>query len=115
MGSRAPPPSIDDILLQIETWRRKEDKCDEKSKRRQYAQKKAFDPQYKTKFPWLVEVKHEGETVGLLCSVCRENYGSPESKAQCARSGGKWISVPFVKFGDVSRRQRMNTNLGQLS
>ena len=55
---------------------------------------------WKKDFPWLIEVKVNNRVVGVLCSVCRDGF-CEESKEQLRRSGGKFVTVPFVKFGDL--------------
>ena len=98
--SRPPVPTIASILGNIDQWRRKAPSSS-LSTTRKYALLKKFDRMYIGMYPWLVEVKEDKEVVGLLCKVCRENFGTDASNMQLKKSGGKWVTVPFVKFGDL--------------
>ena len=102
---RNKPPSIPSILDKIDEWRRKPPSTP-LSQNRQYASTRGFNPIYNVKYPWMIQVKEEDKVVGLLCSVCRDHYGSDESDLQMRKSGGKWVKVPFVKFGDLAEEAR---------
>ena len=54
--SKRPPPSILNILEQIDEWRRKAPEAPEEStlsKNRQYASTREFNPEYAKKYPWI--------------------------------------------------------------
>ena len=76
------------------------------SQNRQYAATREFNPIYSKKYPWMLEVKEGEKVVGILCRLCRDNYGTEESKLQLKKSRGKWVTVPFVKFGDLAEEAR---------
>ena len=64
----------------------------------------AYRPVWKTEFPWINEVKVDGEVKGIVCSVYRECLAdiniNIDEDLQLKRSRGKFITVPFTKFGN---------------
>ena len=72
----------------------------------------AYRSVWKTEFPWINEVKVDGEVKGILSGVCRERLTdiniNIDEDLQLKRSGGKFITVPFTKFSDFYEAAKEN-------
>ena len=61
-----------------------------------------FNVDWNLNFPWIQVVRVNDEVVGILCSFCRSKCAAGDSLFKCVKekSQGKFIEVPFVRFGN---------------
>ena len=100
-------PFIEDILKTYNDWKQVPKSKEELEKLGGSKQRKwtaTYQGHWKKLFPWLQEIKVDGKVVGVVCSVCR-NMSSSDYDEYCTtsinRSKGKFLSVPFVLWGDL--------------
>ena len=100
-------PTIDELVGSYNEWKLKlpsKEQPDKLARSKQLKWRAAYRPVWKTEFPWINEVKVDGEVKGIVYSACREclvdiNINIDED-LQLKRSRGMFITVPFTKFGD---------------
>ena len=100
-------PTIDEFVGSFNEWKLKlpsKEQLDKLARSKKLKWRAAYRPVWKTEFPWINEVKIDGEVKGIVCGVCRERLAdiniNIDEDLQLKRSGGKVITVPFTKFGD---------------
>ena len=101
-------PTIEEIKERYDEWKLTvppKEELDKLARSKQLKWKAGYLEIWKTEFPWMIEVKVDGVVKGVLCGVCRERVNDISIDAskdvQLKKSGGKFITVPFAKFGDL--------------
>ena len=95
--------TIDEFVGSFNEWKLKlpsKEQLDKLARSKKLKWSTAYWPVWKTEFPWINEVKFDGE----VCGVCREHLAdiniNIDEDLQLKRCGGKFITVPFTKFGE---------------
>lgn len=106
------PPSIQFLQSSYENWKKEKKTAVQlshlsKSKQAKVTMQFSFKAAkaWSINFPWMQFITVDGVNVGALCKVCRDI--DPEEFEQYKasslnKSGGKWVTVPFVYWGDVT-------------
>lgn len=99
-------PSLDNLIKDYASWKIKVPDLHNLSRSKQFKWKRKYDPIWTEEYPWLLEVKINNDVVGVLCKICRKNINNFKSHCQIQKNKGKFVTVPFVQFGNFTDAAR---------
>ena len=98
-------PSIEELIQTKRQWLKSANPTRTLSRSQQASLTREFDNQWLKVFPWLQPIIDEKKVISVMCSICRGGDMS-QLGTSVSHSGGVWMSIPFTKFGKLTRKAR---------